>query len=175
MEFAARYTDGLTADVCDVLCVIDLAADPVALVILDAQSREVIDRWAALDVYLLHSRMAEIRIANRQKSPGARLAVTGIADMRNALAALPTLAQRQRAEGRGQFRILVLATAALASVIVAYLFGIPLLAAWVLMRRRRGQRPLPVAAILTLVAVTIAWTILRNLPGFPLIPTVLSG
>jgi predicted Zn-dependent protease len=128
MEFAARYTDGLTADVRDVLCVIDLAADPVALVILDAQSREVIDRWAALDVYLLHSRMAEIRIANRQKSPGARLAVTGIADMRNALAALPTLAQRQRAEGRGQFRILVLATAALASVIVAYLFGIPLLA-----------------------------------------------
>jgi hypothetical protein len=55
------------------------------------------------------------------------------------------------------------------------LIGIPLLAAWLLMRRRRGQRPLPVAAILTLVAVTIAWTILRNLPGFPLIPTVLSG
>jgi hypothetical protein len=55
------------------------------------------------------------------------------------------------------------------------LIGIPLLAVWVLMRRRRGQRPLPVAAILTLVAVTIAWTILRNLPGFPLIPTVLSG
>ena len=128
MEFAARYTDGLAADVRDVLCVIDLAADPVALVILDAQSREVIDRWPALDVYLLHSRMMELRIANRQKPSGARLALTGINDMRSALNLLPQLAQRQRADGWAQFRILTLATVALASVIVAYLYGIPLLA-----------------------------------------------
>src|SRR3569623_1110180 len=67
IEFPARYTNGLTADVRDVLCVIDLAADPIALVILDAQSRELIDRWPALEVYLLHSRMVELRIANRQK------------------------------------------------------------------------------------------------------------
>jgi len=128
MEFAARYTDGLAADVRDVLCVIDLAADPVALVILDAQSREVVDRWPALDVYLLHSRMMELRIANRQKPSGARLALTGINDMRSALNLLPQLAQRQRADGWAQFRILTLATVALASVIVAYLYGIPLLA-----------------------------------------------
>ena len=37
MEFAARYQDGVVGDVRDVLCVIDLAADPVRLVILDAQ------------------------------------------------------------------------------------------------------------------------------------------
>ncbi|MGH3971234.1 MAG: DUF2752 domain-containing protein [Mycobacterium sp.] len=55
------------------------------------------------------------------------------------------------------------------------LIGIPLLAAWVLMRRRRGQQSLPMATVLTLVVVTIAWTVVRNLPGFPLIPTVLSG
>jgi len=128
MEFAARYTDGLTADVRDVLCVIDLAADPIALVILDAQSREVIDRWPALEVYLLHSRMMELRVANRQKPSGARLAVAGINDMRSALNLLPQLAQRQRADSWTQFRILALATAALASVIVAYLYGIPLLA-----------------------------------------------
>jgi predicted Zn-dependent protease len=128
MEFAARYTNGLTADVRDVLCVMDLAADPIALVILDAQSREIVDRWPALEVYLLHSRMVELRIANRQKPAGARLAVTGINDMRSALNLLPQLAQRQRSETWGQARTLVLATAALASVIVAYLYGIPLLA-----------------------------------------------
>src|SRR3569623_3779822 len=96
MEFAARDTNGLTADVRDVLCVMDLAADPSALVILDAQSREIVDRWPALEVYLLHSRMAELRIANRQKPAGARLADIGINDMQSTLNLLPQLAQRQR-------------------------------------------------------------------------------
>ena len=128
MEFAARYQDGLVADIRNVLCVIDLAADPVALVILDSTSREVIDRWSAAEAYLLHTRMMELRIANRQKPPGARLAVSGINDMRSALNLLPQLSARQRSDGWAQFRILVLATAALASVVIAYLFGIPLLA-----------------------------------------------
>lgn len=128
MEFAARYQDGLVANVRDVLCVIDLAADPVALVILDAKSREVVDRWSADDSCLLHTRMVELRIANRQKPTGARLAVAGIADMRSVLNLLPALAQHQRRDFWLQARTIVLATAALASVIVAYLFGIPLLA-----------------------------------------------
>ncbi|MEO8759202.1 MAG: M48 family metallopeptidase [Devosia sp.] len=128
MEFAARYQDGLVAEIRDVLCVIDLASDPVALVILDATSREVLDRWPAFDGYLLHTRMMELRIANRQKPPGARLAVTGIADMRSALNLLPALSTHMRADGLAQLRTLVLGTVALASIIVAYLFGIPLLA-----------------------------------------------
>lgn len=128
MEFAARYQDGIVADVRDVLCVIDLAADPVALVILDAGSREVLDRWPANDAYLLHTRMVELRIANIQKPAGARLAVSGIADMRSVLNLLPSLSQRQRSDFWLQARTLVFATAALASVVVAYLFGIPLLA-----------------------------------------------
>ena len=128
MEFAARYQDGLVAEIRNVLCVIDLAADPVALVILDATSREVLDRWPALDDYLLHTRMMELRIANRQKPPGAHLAVTGIADMRSVLNLLPGLATNQRADGWAQLRTLALGTVALAVVIVAYLFGIPLIA-----------------------------------------------
>jgi len=128
MEFAARYQDGIVAEVRDVLCVIDLAADPVALVILDARSREVLDRWPANDAYLLHTRMVELRIANMQKPAGARLAVTGIADMRSVLNLLPALSQHQRRDFWLQARTIVLATCALASVVVAYLFGIPLLA-----------------------------------------------
>jgi Protein of unknown function (DUF2752) len=55
------------------------------------------------------------------------------------------------------------------------LIGIPLLAAWVLMRRGRGRPAFPLPALLAFAVVTIAWTVVRNLPGFPLIPTVLSG
>lgn len=55
------------------------------------------------------------------------------------------------------------------------LLGIPLLAGWVLMRRHRGRPALPFGAVLTIVAATLVWTVVRNLSGFPLIPTVLSG
>jgi len=58
---------------------------------------------------------------------------------------------------------------------VFLLVGIPMLAGWVLFRRRHGQPPLPVPAMVTILVAAIAWTVLRNLPGFPLVPTVLSG
>jgi hypothetical protein len=55
------------------------------------------------------------------------------------------------------------------------LIGIPMLAAWLLVRRARGKSPVSGPAVVTLVVTTIAWTVLRNLPAFPLIPTVLGG
>lgn len=55
------------------------------------------------------------------------------------------------------------------------LAGIPLLAGWVLIRRRYGKSALPIPALLTVIATAVAWMVLRNLPGFPLVPTVLSG
>lgn len=127
MEFLARYQNGQVGDVRDVICIIDLASDPVMLAVVDATSREIIDRWPADECYLLHSRMMELRIANRARPAGARLSATGIENMKAALNVLP-LTQRQRTDNWRQVRILTLATAALVSVIVAYLFGIPLLA-----------------------------------------------
>jgi hypothetical protein len=44
-----------------------------------------------------------------------------------------------------------------------------------LVRRARGKGLPPRAALLTVVVATIAWTVLRNLPAFPLFPTVLGG
>ncbi|MCV7244636.1 DUF2752 domain-containing protein [Mycobacterium mantenii] len=58
---------------------------------------------------------------------------------------------------------------------VFLLVGIPLLAAWVLLRRARGKVLLSRSALLTVVVATIAWTVVRNLPAFPLFPTVLGG
>lgn len=55
------------------------------------------------------------------------------------------------------------------------LIGIPMLVGWVLIRRRYGKSVPPIPALLTIAAAAVVWTVLRNLPGFPLIPTVLGG
>lgn len=58
---------------------------------------------------------------------------------------------------------------------VFLLVSIPVVTVLVLLRRRRGKSPLPVPATVTAVVALIAWTVLRNLPGFPLVPTILGG
>jgi hypothetical protein len=57
---------------------------------------------------------------------------------------------------------------------VVLLIGIPLLAGWVLLRRRRGKWPLTLPAAAAVVVTLLAWTVVRNLPGFPLVPTLLT-
>ena len=55
------------------------------------------------------------------------------------------------------------------------LVGLPLLLAWVLVRWRRGQPLMTTRALVVVVVAAVAWTVVRNLPGFPLVPTVLDG
>jgi hypothetical protein len=58
---------------------------------------------------------------------------------------------------------------------VFLLVGLPALLAWILVRWRL-QRPIFTApAIVVIVVLTVTWTVARNLPGFPLVPTVLGG
>lgn len=52
---------------------------------------------------------------------------------------------------------------------------IPLLAGWILVRRFNGRSWLPMKTTVTLLIAATAWMVVRNLPGFPLVPTVLSG
>jgi hypothetical protein len=52
---------------------------------------------------------------------------------------------------------------------------LPLLAVWLLVRWRRGQRLMPVSAMVTIFVAAIAWTVVRNWPGFPLVPTLIAG
>jgi len=58
---------------------------------------------------------------------------------------------------------------------VFLLVGIPMLAGWVLMRRRHSKSALPISAALTIFLAAMLWTVLRNLPGFSLVPTILGG
>jgi uncharacterized protein DUF2752 len=58
---------------------------------------------------------------------------------------------------------------------VFVLVGIPMLAGWILLRRSREKALLPMPAVVTVVIVTLLWMVVRNLPGFPLVPTLLAG
>jgi Protein of unknown function (DUF2752) len=54
------------------------------------------------------------------------------------------------------------------------LAGLPLLAIWFVWRIRRGERAFPLPAIVVIAVAAISWTVIRNLPGFPLVPTFVT-
>jgi Protein of unknown function (DUF2752) len=58
---------------------------------------------------------------------------------------------------------------------VVLLVGLPALAFWVLLRLRQGRTVLNPAAVAVIALIAITWTVIRNLPGFPLVPTILDG
>ncbi len=57
---------------------------------------------------------------------------------------------------------------------VFLLVGLPLLTLWWLLNRRRGRPAFTVPVLITVAVAALAWTVVRNLSGFPLTPTVLS-
>lgn len=55
------------------------------------------------------------------------------------------------------------------------LVGVPILALWLVVRWRLGRTLMPVAAWVILVTAMVGWTVVRNWPGFPLVPTLIQG
>lgn len=55
------------------------------------------------------------------------------------------------------------------------LIGLPALAVWLLWCRRTGRTAFTALSGAVMVVSAIAWAIVRNLPGFPLVPTLLSS
>ena len=62
------------------------------------------------------------------------------------------------------------AAAAVDNVFV--LVGAPLLAIWVLLRRSRGKKAFTNPVLVAIGIAALVWTVIRNLPGFPLVPTM---
>ncbi len=60
--------------------------------------------------------------------------------------------------------------AAAAADNVFLLVGLPLLALWWLWRNRSGRPVFTPTVIVAVAVAAVAWTVLRNLPGFPLVP-----
>ncbi len=60
--------------------------------------------------------------------------------------------------------------AAAAADNVFLLVGLPLLVLWWLWRNRSGRPVFTPTVIVAVAVAAVAWTVLRNLPGFPLVP-----
>jgi len=69
-----------------------------------------------------------MRLASSAAADGARVVVRGDTEIGRIGATLPILAERRQRERGRQVRLALLSTLALASVILAYVFGVPLLA-----------------------------------------------
>lgn len=52
------------------------------------------------------------------------------------------------------------------------LVGLPALMVWMLVRWRLGKAMFPMPAVATIVVALVLWTVVRNLPVFPLVPTL---
>jgi predicted Zn-dependent protease len=124
MDIVGRYHDGLVSFVRDVICRVEAQM----LVITDLETRTEIDRWKADDVFPIHARRYEVRVGVTGRPYGARLAFNGFEQARAAHAMLPALNHKHRAERGRQYRAMGLATAALVSVVFAYIYGVPLIA-----------------------------------------------
>ncbi len=58
---------------------------------------------------------------------------------------------------------------------VFVLVGLPLLVLWGLWRYKRAKPLFTWFTGATVLVALAAWTVVRNLPGFPLVPTILDG
>ncbi|MGE2731906.1 DUF2752 domain-containing protein [Mycolicibacterium vaccae] len=55
------------------------------------------------------------------------------------------------------------------------LIGLPLLVVWLVTQWKRGRTPVGSTTLAVILGAAVTWTIVRNLPGFPLVPDVLGG
>ena len=123
MSIAARFHDGLTAQV----HAVGLDHEAGTLVIRAGDGSEIA-RWPTAELFVVPSRKNELRLGANGLPTGARVVVTGREDVARVLATLPVLTERRRQQTGREIRLAVTATVALAGVIAAYLYGVPLLA-----------------------------------------------
>lgn len=123
MSIPARYHDGLVADV----HVVGLDYGDAVLRVSAADGAEIV-RWPADGLYALHSRSDQLRLGLAGQPDGARLVIDGRHNVARVLATIPALGEKRRRQTGREVRLAVTATVALAAVILAYLYGVPLLA-----------------------------------------------
>ncbi|MBU1336746.1 MAG: M48 family metallopeptidase [Alphaproteobacteria bacterium] len=128
MAIAARFHDGLVAEVEAVELEYQAMGAVGTLVIRRSGDGAELGRWPANTLYALHGRRDELRLGANGQPAGARVVVEGQHDVARVLATLPVLTEKRRQEAGRQVRLAVTATVALAAVIAAYLYGVPLLA-----------------------------------------------
>ena len=127
MGIAGRFHDGLMAHVHAVGLEYEQLGG-VGTLVIRAQDQSELGRWPAADLFSVHGRKDELRLGANGQPTGARVVVRGREDVARVLATLPVLHEKQRQQTGREIRLAVTATVALAAVIVAYLYGVPVLA-----------------------------------------------
>lgn len=128
MEVPGRYSDGVTARTETVAIFVGEPDGGDALVLRHPVTDDVLARLPYAELYAVPSREGELRIGSETLPTGARLSVVGSAHIAALRRALPGLDRRHVGDRRRDARTLGLALAALLSVIIAYMVGVPLLA-----------------------------------------------
>ena len=128
MALFARYSDGAAASVRDVVLALDESVAQPEVIIADRQSYDEIDRWPIDKVFALPSHRSELRVGVEGRPAGARLVFNGPEPVQVALSLFPELPRYRRREAGRELRILGFSTLALASVVLAYVVGVPLIA-----------------------------------------------
>jgi Zn-dependent protease with chaperone function len=128
MAIAARFHDGVTAGVSEVDLDYERRSNAGTLIIRDASSKAELARWSSESLYMVHAPKNALRLGAEGQPAGARVIVEGQEAIARIMATLPVLHHKQRRETQRQVRIAVTATIALGSVIIAYLYGVPMLA-----------------------------------------------
>lgn len=128
MAIPARFHDGLVAEVVDVGLDYESLGGRGTLVVRNPVSRAELARWPSGELYMVPARKHELRLGASGQPNGARVVVEGRDNVGRILAMLPVLHEKQRQERGRQVRLAAFATAALGAVILAYVYGVPLLA-----------------------------------------------
>jgi Zn-dependent protease with chaperone function len=128
MAIPARFYDGTLATSHPVRLYFERQGNSGTLLVKHELSENVLARWPAETLSSVPARRGQLRLRAEGQPDGARLVVSGEDDIARIRATLPILAERQNAGARRQRGLMALSTLALAGVIGAYVFGIPLLA-----------------------------------------------
>lgn len=128
MDPVARYHDGIVASARAVTFAITRPPERPELIIADPESYEELDRWPIAEIFEVPGRKGELKLGVAGRPYGARLRLSGQDWIDATRKLLPGLVGKARGERGQQLRILGIATAALVSVIAAYIVGVPLLA-----------------------------------------------
>ncbi|MFD2648746.1 M48 family metallopeptidase [Devosia albogilva] len=128
MAIPARFWDGQVATAHHAGLDYEAVGSAGTLVIRQPHSRTEIGRWPADSLFMVPTRRHELRLGSTGQPDGARVVIAGRDNIARVLATLPQLHQKHRAEAGRQMRLAVTATLALAAVISAYVYGVPVLA-----------------------------------------------
>jgi Zn-dependent protease with chaperone function len=127
MAIAAVFHDGMTARVLAVALDYERKGEGGTLIIRSTDGPECA-RWPAEDLFEVPSPDGSLRLGAEGQPTGARVVVQGAQDIARIKATLPLLSRKRQRETQRQVKIALTATAALAGLILAYLYGVPVLA-----------------------------------------------